>query len=113
MIGTAKLEIEEKLRFTLFKKKTQGWSIIYAGLADIFGHYVDNGLEIKDTSQIYLYGFLFNYGLGFGLPALVGNPPLPPIDCSEANWQATLDNYGLAFGPVSLASQVDKILIEV
>ena len=113
MIDTAKLEIEEKLRFTLFKKKTQGWSIIYAGLADIFGHYVNNDLIIKDQAQVYLYGFLFNYGLGFGLPALVGNPPLPPIDCSSSNWQHSLDNYGLAYGPVALASQVDKILIEV
>lgn len=105
LISSTKLEIEEKLRFTLFKKKTQGWSIVYAGLTDIFGDYVNNNMQIKDRQQTYLYGFLFFYGLGFGLPALVGNPPLPPIDCSLENWQATVDRYGLSYGPVNLASQ--------
>lgn len=107
LISSSKLEIEEKLRFTLFKKKTQGSSIVFAGLADIFGHYVNNDLQIKDTETTYLYGFLFFYGLGFGLPALVGNPSLPPIDCSSENWQSTVDKYGLSYGPVNLASQVD------
>ena len=107
LISSSKLEIEEKLRFTLFKKKTQGSSIVFAGLTDIFGHYVTNDLQIKDRETTYLYGFLFFYGLGFGLPALVGNRPLPPIDCSSENWQATVDKYGLSYGPVNLASQVD------
>jgi len=105
LIDTAKLEVEEKLRFTLFKKKTQGWSIVYAGTQDIFGNYVGNDYEIKDTSQLYLYGFLFFYGLGFGLPALVGNPPLPPIDCSSETFQTTVDKYGLSYGPTNLVSQ--------
>jgi len=102
LIDTAKLEVEEKLRFTLFKKKTQGWSIVYAGTQDIWGNYVGNDYQIVDTEQLYLYGFLFFYGLGFGLPALVGNPPLPPIDCSSENFQASVEKYGLSYGPSNL-----------
>jgi len=105
LIDTAKLEIEEKLRFTLFKKKTQGWSIVYAGTQDIWGDYVGRDYQIEDTSQLYYYGFLFFYGLGFGLPALVGNPPLPPIDCSSTNFQEKIDKYGLSYGPNNLVSQ--------
>jgi len=106
LISSAKLEIEEKLRFTLFKKNTQGWSIVAAGINDIFGDYVGNDYKITSTNQIYTYGFLFFYGLGFGFPALVGNPSLPPIDCSVDNYQNTLERYGLTYGPTTLASQV-------
>jgi hypothetical protein len=105
LIDSAKLEIEEKLRFTLLKKNTQGWSIVYAGLADIFGDYVNNDYIISTNTQVYTYGFLFFYGLGFGFPALVGNPDLPPIDCSSENFQALVDRYGLSYGPINLASQ--------
>lgn len=105
LISDAKLEIEDKLRFTLFKKNTQGWSIVAAGIKDIFGNYVNNDYQITSTGQLYNYGFLFFYGLGFGLPALVGNPPLPPIDCGAENWVATVDKYGLSYGPTNLVSQ--------
>ena len=95
------------MRFTLFKKKTQGWSIVYAGTQDIWGNYVGNDYQILDTEQLYLYGFLFFYGLGFGLPALVGNPPLPPIDCSSENFQASVEKYGLSYGPSHLVHKVE------
>ena len=112
-IAAAKQEIEDKLRFTLFKKNTQGWSIVAAGVKDIFGDWVGNDYKLQTQSQLYTYGFLFFYGLGFGLPALVGNPSLPPIDCGLENYQTTLDRYGLSYGPVNLVSQVLTIrLIE-
>jgi len=105
LIAAAKQEIEDKLRFTLFKKNTQGWSIVAAGVNDIFGDWVGKDYKLQTQSQLYKYGFYFFYGLGFGLPALVGNPSLPPIDCGLENYQTTLDRYGLSFGPVNLVSQ--------
>ena len=113
LIAAAKQEIEDKLRFTLFKKNTQGWSIVAAGVKDIFGDWVGKDYKLQTQSQLYTYGFYFFYGLGFGLPALVGNPSLPPIDCGLENYQTTLDRYGLSYGPVNLVSQVLTIrLIE-
>ena len=106
MISKAKSEIEDELRFTLFKKYTQGWSIVAAGIKDIFGDYVGNDYEIKTTTQLYNYGFLFFYGLGFGFPALVGNPPLPPIDCGVSDYLEMQAKYGLSHGAADLASQV-------
>ena len=106
LISSAKLEIEDKLRFTLFKKNTQGWAIVAAGVNDIFGDWIGNDREITTMHQLYNYGFLFFYGLGFGLPALVGNPSLPPIDCNVENYQNTVERYGLSYGPTTLASQV-------
>ena len=106
LISEAKKEIEEKLRFTLFKKNTQGWSIIAAGIKDIFGDYVGNDYELNDTAQIYTYGFLFFYGLGFGLPLLVGNPDPPPIDCGVENYLDLLDRYGLSSDDFDLVHRV-------
>ena len=112
LIPSAKAEIEDKLRFTLFKKMTQGWSIVAAGVKDIWGDYVNNNYQLQNQQQLYNYGFLFFYGLGFGLPALVGNPPLPPIDCGLENYYATVEKYGLSNGPISLASQVVLFILK-
>ena len=96
LISEAKTDIEEKLRFTLLKKNTQGWSIVAAGIKDIFGDFVNNDYEIKNTGQMYTYGFLFFYGLGFGFPLLVDNPDPPPIGCGEENYYRLMDRYGLS-----------------
>ena len=106
LISEAKLDIEAKLRFKLFKKNTQGWSIVAAGIKDIFGDYVGNDYEINDLTQIYTYGFLFFYGLGFGLPSLVGNPDPPPINCGVRNYHNMLDKYGLSSDDFDLSSRV-------
>ena len=109
-ITAAKLEIEEKLRFTQFKKLTQGWAIVAAGVKDIFGDFVGNDYKITPPEKVYSYGFLFFYGLGFGFPALVSAgfpfPTLPPIDCSVDDYHNTVEKYGLSYGPLPLASQV-------
>ena len=65
-----------------------------------------NNYEIQDLNQIYNYGFLFFYGLGFGLPLLVGNPDLPPIDCGVKNYYNLLDKYGLSPDDFDLSSRV-------
>ena len=67
-----------------------------AGIKDIFGDFVNNDYEIKETGQIYNYGYLFFYGLGFGLPLLVGNPDLPPLGCGVENYHNLLHKYGLS-----------------
>ena len=47
---------------------------------------------------------MFFYGLGFGLPSLLGNPP-PTIDCSSETFQTSVEKYGLSYGPNNLVSQ--------
>ena len=106
LITKAKQDIEDEIRFTLFKKNTQGYMIVAAGVYDVWGDYVSNNYQLTSTSQLYSYGFLIFYGMGFGFPALVGNPPKPPIDCDVGNWLATQKKYGLSAGPTYLASQV-------
>ena len=77
-----------------------------AGIKDIFGDYVGNDYELNDTVQIYTYGFLFFYGLGFGLPLLVGNPDPPPIDCGVESYLDLLDRYGLSSDDFDLVHRV-------
>ena len=70
-ITSAKLEIEDKLRFTQFKKLTQGWAIVAAGFKDVFADIIANDYHITgitDHKKIYPYGFLVFYGFGFGKP---------------------------------------------
>ena len=55
LIAAAKQEIEDKLRFTLFKKNTQGWSIVAAGVKDIFGDWVGEDYKLQTQSQLYTY----------------------------------------------------------
>ena len=94
------------LRLKLLKKKSQGSSIVYAGIKEIFGDYIRNNMELNNTSQIYNYGHKFFYGLGFGLPLLVSNPDPPPLDCGLGTYYVFLDRYGLSSDDFDLSSRV-------
>ena len=106
LIVEAKKEIEAMLRLKLLKKKSQGSSIVYAGIKEIFGDYIRNNMELNNTSQIYNYGHKFFYGLGFGLPLLVSNPDPPPLDCGLGTYYVFLDRYGLSSDDFDLSSRV-------
>jgi len=105
LISVAKRKIENELRFKLLKKITQGWSIVAAGLKDIFGNYANNNYEITDVTQLYTYGYLFFYGIGFGFPSLLGNPDPPPIKCGVDNYHSLLEKYGISGDKLNLVSQ--------
>ena len=106
LIVEAKKEIEAMLRLKLLKKKSQGSSIVYAGIKEIFGDYIRNNMELNNTFQIFNYGHKFFYGLGFGLPLLVGNPDPPPLDCGLGTYYVFLDRYGLSSAVFDLSSRV-------
>ena len=106
LISFAILDLQDKLKFERIKKLSQGFSIVGAGLNDIFGDYVINNYEIKDTEQIYLYGFLLFYGFGFGLPAVLSAPSPKKYNCDATDYYEALERYGLTFDTGDILSQV-------
>ena len=99
-------DLQDSLQFERTKKLSQGFSIVGAGIKDIFGDYVNNNYEINDTGQLYLYGFLFFYGLGFGLPLVVSSPSPTKYDCGLSDYHEALERYGLTFDTGDIVSQV-------
>ena len=83
LIDQAKATIEKDLDKKVAAKVSYGTSIISGGVGDILGDYILNerdtkglkGSDDKNVHNVLLgYSFAWNYGLGFGLPFLVGLP---------------------------------------
>ena len=107
IINIALYSLKEELDFNRLKKNTQGWSIVGAGLIDIYGDFVTNEQQINDTNQFYNYGYLFFYGLGFGLPLVLSSPSAGKFDCDINNYYSTLENYGVSYDAADLIYQVN------
>ena len=107
IITTARNSLKEKLKFTRLKTNSQGWSIVAAGIIDVYGDFVSNEQQIKDILQIYTYGYLFFYGLGFGLPLVVSSPAPNTYNCDKNNYYVLLENYGMNYDTADLIYQVE------
>lgn len=99
--------LKEELKFNRLKKNTQGWSIVGAGMIDIYGDFVSNEQQIKGTQQLYNYGYLFFYGLGFGLPLVLSSPPAGKFSCDINSYYSPLEDYGISYDTADLIYQVD------
>ena len=100
LIDEAKKQSEAELALLLAKKKSQGSSIVLASWGDILGDYIANDRtfgNLGDMSVIYNYGFLGFYGLGFGLPLLLGLPS-GTLDCDSSDYLRAVQSYGILSG---------------
>ena len=108
IISKAKITLKEELQFNRFKKNSQGWSIVSAGIIDIYGDFVANEKQVNDTTQLFTYGFLFFYGLGFGLPLVLSSPPAGKFDCGVNEYYSLKEKYGINYDVTDLIHQVCK-----
>lgn len=98
LISEAVRKSEYELAFLLLKKKSQGWSIVVGSWADVAGEWLQNRRTIADfggIATLYIYGFMAFYGLGFGLPLLLGLPK-PYLSCGPSDFLEVLEEYELA-----------------
>ena len=108
IIVTARNSLTEELKFERLKKNSQGWSIVKAGIIDIYGDFVSNDQQINDTSQLYAYGYLFFYGLGFGLPLVLSSPSAGKFDCGVNDYHSSLERYKINYDIIDLINQVQS-----
>ena len=106
IISKAKITLKEELQFNRFKKNSQGWSIVTAGIIDIYGDFLSNEQQINDTAQLFTYGFLFFYGLGFGLPLVLSSPPAGKFNCGVNDYYSSKERYGINYDITDLVHQV-------
>lgn len=100
---------EAEIAFLLLKRRVEGWSIIVGSWNDCIGEWLQNGRTIFNfggVATIYNYGFLFFYGLGFGLPLLVGLPE-EKLACGVKDFRKVLQEYGMD-EPDAVARLVDQ-----
>ena len=101
------VDLQDKLKFERTKKFLQGFSITGGAITFIVGDYVINNYEIKDTKQMYFYGFVFCLGVGFGLILKSTTSPSPKkYNCGSTDYYDTLERYGLTFDTGDIESQV-------
>lgn len=120
-LDAARGAVEEDISRAGFLSASQGWSILVASWLDILEDIVANNrtlsnvggtAEADDTTiagsfglvaagdiDVFLYdaGFLFFYGLGFGLPLILGLPD-DTLSCGSENYNTLVDRYGLTNG---------------
>ncbi|TRY75001.1 hypothetical protein TCAL_04944 [Tigriopus californicus] len=98
-IASAITVVEDGRAKTRLKRITQGWSIVFASWKDIYSIYLFNNrtLSTVTTSDLYIYGFLGSYGIGFGYPLLLGLPKAN-LPCDSHSFSTLLDRYGLSYG---------------
>ena len=106
IISKAKITLKEDLQFNRFKKNSQGWSIVSAGIIDIYGDFLSNEQQINDTTQPLTYGFLLFYGLGFGLPLVLSSPPAEKFSCGINDYLSLKERYGINYDITDLIHQV-------
>ena len=98
-IETAVAAIEAGIGKSLTKSITQGWSIVFASWKEIYGIYKteEKTLSTLTPADLYTYGFLGTYGVGFGFPLLLGLPERQ-LSCGAYDFTSLVDRYGLAGG---------------
>ncbi len=117
-IEEAKTASERDLRNSNLLGYSQGFSIILASIFDIAEDYVNNNrtlgnfggtIENEDgdivtnvavgtsLTTLYDHGFLGLYGLGFGLPLIVGRPS-DRLDCNSGDFTEVVREFGFEYG---------------
>jgi hypothetical protein len=87
-------------RLKVFKRVTQGWSVVIGSWFDIYSDFVINNRSLGNFGtypNIYAYGGKGFYGIGFGFPLLLGLPD-DKLKCSSADFLETLAKYKLTNG---------------
>lgn len=107
LISTAVDVIEEDIRFTNLKKRSQGYAILLGAAKDIYSDWLINNRTLRDLQAggdapgvLYSYGFLATYGVGFGAPLLAGLDDEELI-CGSYDFSNLIDKYGLNYGVAS------------
>ena len=97
---------EMSQRFKVFKRVTQGWSIVIGSWLDAYSDFVINNRSLGNfgsMTNIYTYAGKTFYGVGFGFPLLLGLPE-DTLKCSADDFLKTLDKYQLTSGLGDLLS---------
>ena len=107
MIDTAVEKSEEDLTSFVIQRKSQGWAIITASWADVYSRYFSNdqtlyklykkAIEEGNFETLSSYGFFYSYGLGFGLPLIIGLPETV-LTCGRQDFEDLIEDYGLERG---------------
>ena len=107
MIDTAVEKSEKDLTSFVIQRKSQGWAIITASWADVYSRYFSNdqtlyklykkAIEEGNFQTLSNYGFFYSYGLGFGLPLIIGLPETV-LTCGRQDFEDLIEDYGLERG---------------
>ena len=107
MIDTAVEKSEEDLTSFIIQRKSQGWAIITASWADVYSKYFSNdqtlyqlykkAIEEGDFETLSAQGFFYSYGLGFGLPLILGLPE-NVLTCGRQDFEDLIEDYGFERG---------------
>lgn len=82
-------------RFKVFKRVTQGWSIVVGSWLDLYSDFVINNRSLGNfgsMTNIYVAAGKGFYGVGFGYPLLLGLPE-DKLKCGPEDFLKTLDKY--------------------
>lgn len=86
---------EMSQRFKVFKRVTQGWSIVVGSWLDLYSDFVINNRSLGNfgsMTNIYVAAGKGFYGVGFGYPLLLGLPE-DKLKCGPEDFLKTLDKY--------------------
>jgi len=101
LIDAAVEKSEADLKKTIVKGQTQGWSIITGSWKEVLGLYMANNRTWEDVlndQEIWAnYGFIYSYGLGFGLP-LVLSTPEGTVTCNRKDFEKLIEDFELENG---------------
>jgi hypothetical protein len=87
-------------RFKVFKRVTQGWSIVVGSWLDLYSDFVINNRSLGNfgsITNVYVSAGKGFYGVGFGFPLLLDLPE-DDLKCDSADFLRTLDKYQLTDG---------------
>jgi len=106
LIDAAVEKSEADRKKAIVKKQTQGWSIITGSWKEVLGLYMANNRTWEDVlndQEIWAnYGFIYSYGLGFGLPLVLGEPRRSTLTCNRKDFEKLLEDFELENGIQSL-----------
>jgi hypothetical protein len=87
-------------RFKVFKRVTQGWSIVVGSWLDLYSDFVINNRSLGNfgsITNVYVSAGKGFYGVGFGFPLLLDLPE-DNLKCDSSDFLRTLDKYQLTDG---------------
>jgi len=101
LIDAAVEKSEADLKETIAKRLTQGSSIIVGSWKEVLAHYIEHDRNmtqvLNDPEILANYGFIYSYGLGFGLP-LIFSSPKATLTCNRTDFVNLVKKFELENG---------------
>ena len=107
-LDTAVAAIEDGVQFANLKSRSQGYAILAGAAKEVAADWISNNRTLLDVTGgvggsgtapglLYSYGFIGTYGVGFGMPLILGRPD-DYLSCSGSDFTDLIHKYGLEYG---------------